>query len=119
MDNEPVHHDFNRMFLILFHGNGFRQIVNYTVYPNAGKPAPAGGIQFLHVLSLAGTHPGSQHKDFGSLRQGKHLIDNLVDGLLPDFPAADRAVRDSNARIQKPQIIINFCYRAHRGARIF
>jgi len=118
-NDQTVDHNVDRVLLVLFELDGFGKIIQNSVHPNADKAAATGRLQLLDMLALARADDRSQHLDFRALRQGKHPVDDLVDRLLLDLPAADRAVRNADAGIQQTQIIVNFGYGSHCGTRVF
>ncbi len=119
MDHETVHHDFDRMFFVLFQLDGLRQIVDVPIYAHPHEPALAGGVELLGVLALARPHHRGKDLDFAVFGQGEHPVHDLVDRLLLDFAPADRAVRNPDPRVKQAQVIINFRDRPDRGTRIF
>ncbi len=119
VDDQPVDNDLDRMFLIFFKLNGFRQIIEIAVHTHTDKTALARGVKLFGMFALASPHHGSKHLNLCSLFQIENAVDNLVNGLLLNFPTADRAVRDSDSRVQKTQIVVNLRYRSDRGTGIF
>ncbi|MPM73968.1 hypothetical protein SDC9_120953 [bioreactor metagenome] len=118
-DHEPVHNDLDVVLFVLLQLNFFRKLVERAVHPAADVAGFARVLEHLSVFALPGAHHGSQYLNPRPLRQGQHLIDDLVDGLLPDFLAALGAVGRAHPCPEQTQVIVNFGYRAHGGARIF
>ena len=117
--HQPVHDDFDGVFLVLLQLDGLPQVVNQAVHPGPHKAGFPRGLKLLLVLALAAPHHRRQNLDAGLFRQGEHLVHNLVDGLLLDFPAADGAVGDADAGVQQPQVVVDLRHRAHGGAGVF
>ena len=61
------------------------------------------------MFTLASPHNRCKHLKPCALRQPHNLVDNLVNRLLPDFPATLRAMYDSHSGIEKSHIIIYLC----------
>ena len=118
LDHQPVHHNLDGMLFILLRTDRLGEVVDDAVHADARKSAAAGGVELLDVLALARPYHRSQKLDPRALRQGKHLIDDLIDRLLADLLAAHRAVRDPDARIEQSQVIVDFRHRADGGARV-
>ena len=70
------------------------------------------------MLALAPAHNRGKNLNFAAFRQCQHLIDNLIDRLLTDFPAADGAMGDADSRVEQTQIVVNLRHRADGGAGI-
>ena len=77
------------------------------------------GFQFFDMFPFALSDYGSQNLHFGSGFQRKYFIYNLVNGLLLDFSAADRAMRNTDSRIEKSHIVIDFGNGTDGGTGIF
>ncbi|MPM44871.1 hypothetical protein SDC9_91553 [bioreactor metagenome] len=95
------------------------QLIEGTVYSDADIAGFAGLFKGLGVLALFTPHHRGHHLDAGALRQRKHLVDDLVDGLLPDFFPALGAVRRTGPGPEKAQIVIDFRHSAHGGPGVF
>ena len=116
--NETVDDHFNMVLFILFQGNLFGQVVEVAVHPDTGKAALAGVFKHLLVLALfAPDHRGKNLKA-GALRQFQNFIDDLIDGLFLNFPAALGAVGRAGSGPQQTQIVVNLRDGAHGGAGI-
>ena len=116
--NETVDDHFNMVLFILFQRNLFGQIVEVAVHPDTGEAALAGVFKHLLVLALfAPDHRGKNLKA-GALRQFQNFIDDLIDGLFFNFPAALGAVGRTGSGPQQTQIVVNLRDGAHGGAGI-
>ena len=119
MNDEAVNDNFNRMLLVLFQTDGFRKVVKGSVDAHTNKAAPPGRVKFFDVFPFSGPHNRRENENFCFPGQGKDLVDNLVDRLLPDFPAANGAVRNADARVKQTEVIVNFGHGANGGTRVF
>ena len=118
-DHQPVHDNFDMVLFIFLRLNSLGQIIQNAVHPHTGVSAFPRSLQLLLVLTLTAAHHRGHHHNFGALRQGHHLIHNLINGLLADLPPAYRAVGHADTRIQKAQVIIDLGHGPHCGPRVF
>ena len=119
LDDQPVHDDLDGVLAVLLQLDLLVQVVDQAVHPGPHKAGTPGRLELLHMLALAAPHHRRQNLDAGLLRQGEHLVHNLVDGLLLDLPAADGAVGNADAGIEQPQVVVDLRHRAHGGAGVF
>ena len=112
-DDQTVNDNFNGMLIVFFQLDGFRKVIDHSIHAHPNKAASARGFEFLDMFPFTGTHHRSKHLNFCTFIHPENLIDNLIDGLLLDLPATDRAMRHANPRIEQPQIIIDFGDSAH------
>ncbi len=96
----------------------FLQVVNYTVDLNSCVAALFIRRKLLYELTLFAADYGSLDYDFTARRQEHYFIGNFVHRLTADFTPALRTVRNTDARKQKTEIIVNFRYRSNRRARV-
>ena len=117
-DDQTVDDDLDIMLLVFFELEFFGQIIDDAIHAHADKATLARSIKLLLVLALAAAHDRCQHLNAAALRQRQNLIHDLVHGLLADLPAADRAVRHTDARVHQTEIVIDLRHGTHRGTRI-
>jgi len=118
-DYQPVDHHFNGVLFVFLQLNLFRKIINIAVHPDPHIAGLARRVEFLNMLALAPAYHRSKQLNPRPGLQCHDLIHNLIHRLLPDLPPADRAVRDADAGIQQPEIVVDLGHRPHRRARIF
>ena len=92
MDRQPVYYHVDVVLFVLLQLDFLRQVVGDAVHPAADIAGPAGVLQDLGVFALFAPDDRRHDLDAGGLRELKHLVDDLVDGLLLDLLAADRTV---------------------------
>ena len=81
-----------------------------------GRNLTAQLVEHGQVGPFAAAHDRGEEHDARPLRHPGHRIDDLLGGLLVDFPAADRAVRLADAGEEQPQVVVDLGHRADRGA---
>ena len=67
------------------------------------------------MLALPPPYHGGKKLDPGACRQAADMIHHLIHGLFFYFLPAFRTVGDTDTRIQKPEIIIDFRHGTYRG----
>ena len=106
------------MLDLLVEGYFFVERVHRAVNLDARIAGFAKRFELLFELAFLPSRDGRGDEDFTALGVSGDLVDNLVDGLPRDFPAALRTVHHAAARVQKSQVVVDFGDRSHRGARI-
>ncbi len=82
------------------------------------RPGVALGLQFLEqlgVLALAAADHRGEHLEPRALLELEDAVHDLLRGLPGDRPAADRAVRLADPRVQQPQVVVDLGDRADGG----
>ena len=118
LPDQPVHHDFHRVLLLFVQRRGVLQVIHLPVNPHPDISAFAGAGKNIPVFALPAPDQGTEHlhpRSFRTLADGIH---DFVHRLLPDFPAAFRAVRNAHPRPQQTKIVMNLRHRSHGRARI-
>ena len=92
-------------------------------YDHAVDPGPgeALGLQVAEqvgVLALAAAHHRREHLEPGALVELEDAVDDLLRRLARDRPAAVRAVRMPDARVEQAQVVVDLGDRADRRARV-
>ena len=72
----------------------------------------------LAVLALAAAHDRRDHAEPRAGLELEHLVDDLLERLPLDGPAAVGAVRVADARVEQAQVVVDLGDGAHRGARV-
>ena len=91
---------------------------NLAVHPHPGVSVPADPVQEFHVFPLPAPDHRRQNHEFCPLRKSHDGIHDLIHTLAGDGPAAYRAVRPADPRIEKPQIVVNLGDGSHSGAGV-
>ena len=90
------------MFFIFVQIDRFGQVIEIAVHANADIAASARVLKDLGVLALLAADDRGEDLELCPFGERRYLIDNLIDGLLTDLPAALWAVRYAYARIEQP-----------------
>ena len=116
--HQPVHHRVDMMLLVLVQRRHVIKRHHLAVHPHPDEPLPADRREDILMPPLLAPDQRRQQDQFGLLRQGEQLIDNLLRALpLHRFPAF-RAVRPPDRSIQQTQIIMHLRHRRHDRTRI-
>ena len=102
------------MVLALVERNLVFEIDQLAINAGAGKSMLGKLFNLLLKLAFAAANNWREHHDavFGLERH--HALDNLRRSLPRNRSPAFWAMRHANRRIQQPQIVVDFCNRAHR-----
>ena len=105
--DKSVDYDIDRVLLIFIKGYLLGKIVHISVNAHSCKAALAriGKNLFVHTLLLA----HNRRKDHEALALGKRedAINDLIGGLLTDLLAANRTVRNADARIKQTEVVVD------------
>ena len=118
LNDEAIDDNFDGMLVVLRELDRLGQIIKNAVAADTDKTAFPCVFKLFYVLALAPAHNRGKDLNFAAFRQRQYLIDNLIDRLLTDFPAADGAMGDADSRIEQTQIVVNLRHRADGGAGI-
>ncbi len=88
------------------------QRYNLTVYTCTLKSCFKGILQNLFMLTLSSPDDWCENHDSGSVFFCKDSVNNLIYRLLFYLLTAVGAMRDSDPRIKKTQVIVDFRYRS-------
>ena len=117
--NQAVHHDFNGMLFIFIWFNLFGQLIEQTIHTHTDIATPARVLKYFLILSLFPTHHWRENLDTTAHWQGENLVEDLVNGLLPNLFPTDGTVWCADTRPQQAQVVVNFCYGSYGRAWIF
>ncbi len=79
-----------------------------AVHPDLGEAAGPQTGQLLLELALPPPNDGRQHVDPLAGLEGQHAVDDAIERLRRDGPAAARAVRYTDVGEQQPQVVVDF-----------
>ena len=82
------------------------------------KPSLRRLLEHVAVLALPVADDRGVDREPRALGQREDLLDDRVDRLPGDRPAADRAVRPPDARVEEPQVVVDLRDRADGRARV-
>ena len=117
-DDVAVDDDLDRMALVLVElRRASAMSYMLPVDADADEALPPGGVDDPIALGLAVLDQRPEDEQPGPLRQGQHLVDDLLDALALDGVAV-RAVRDADPGEQQPQVVVDLGDRADRRSRV-
>ena len=117
-DYKTVHNNGNVVFQVLIQRNLLGQLILAAVDHHADIAAAFCLFEHLFVSSLAAAHNRREKLDFRPLRECHDLIDHLVHRLAADDFSALRAVRNTDSRVQKTEVIVNLRHGSDGGTRV-
>ena len=117
-DHVAVHHDLDRVALVLVERRRVREVVLLAVHAHADEALLAGALEDAVALGLAVLDQRAQHEQPRALGHREDLVDDLADSLALDLAAALRAVRMPDPGEQQPQVVVDLGDRADRGPRV-
>ena len=79
---------------------------------------PSDPVEYRFVLTLAASYDRRKHDDPRSDSVALNVLDNTVDGLAGYLPAAYRAVRNADPRIEESQIVVYLSDRSDSRPRV-
>ena len=118
LDGDAVHDDFNGVLFVFVERDFLCKVIDQSVHTGTDITGALRVFQNLPVLALLAAYHRCQQGEPGPLRKLHQPVHDLIHSLLSDFTAALRAVRNSDARIQEAEIVINLCHRPNRGAGV-
>ena len=120
--HEAVDDDLDRVVLVAGEPLGTRrqlgQLDQLAVDPGPREALLRQLAQHALVLALAAPHHRREHLEAGAVGELQHAVDDLLRRLTGDHPPALRAVRDPDARVEQPQVVVDLGDRPDRGARV-
>ena len=117
-EDQAVDHDLNVVLDVLLERDLLGEIIHAAVHAHADIAGSARIVKDLRILALASADDRRHDLHARPLAERHQRLDDLVDRLLPDLPAALGTVRRADARPQKSQIVVDLRHRADRRARI-
>ena len=113
-DDDAVHHNFNVMLVFLVERGRFFDGVEFSVDADAGVAGALPLCEFLAIFALAALNDWCEQEGACAFGQGHDAVDHLADGLGSDRQARRGRIRYTDARPQKPHIVVNFGHGRHR-----
>ncbi len=117
-DHEAIHDEFNIVLDVFLQFDFLREVMDFSVHPNANKAGLMGLFQRLCECALFPPGNRCQNLDTSPLREFHDLIHDLVHSLGMDFPPTDGTVGNTDPGIQKTEVIIDFRDGSNRGSRV-
>ena len=106
------------MLFILLQLDFLGQLIHIPVHDDTHVAAPLCLLEKLYMLALAPTHDRGKKLNLRPIRQCHDLIHHLVHSLFFDLFSALGTVRNTNPRVEKAKVIVDFCDSSHSGTRV-
>ena len=106
------------MLDILIKRDLLREFVHVPINHDANISALLGLLKDLLMTAFSAPHDRCQKLNPASFGEFHDTVDHLIDSLPLDHAAAVRAVRDTDPRVKKTQVIVNLRNCSDRGPRI-
>ena len=116
--HQAVDDDLDRVLLVAGEVELVAEVVDLAVDPGPRVALAGQLLQETLVLALAAPHDRREHLEAGAVGQLEHAVDDLLRGLAGDDPAALRAVRDADAGVHQPQVVVDLGDGADRRPRV-
>ena len=117
-DDEPVDDDLDRVALVLVEGRRIGQVVRLAVHAHAHEALLAGRLEDAVSLRLAVLDQRAEDEEPRALGHRQDLVDDLLDGLPLDLPAAGGAVRMADPGEQQTEVVVDLGDGSDRRARV-
>ena len=118
LHHEPVDDHLDRVLELLVERRRLLEQVLLAVDLDAREPLVAEALEHVAVLALPVANDRGVDREARPLGEREDLLDDRVDRLPGDRPAADRAVRAPDARVEEPQVVVDLGDRADGRARV-
>ena len=118
LEHEPVDDDVDLVLELLVEDDLLFEQAHLAVDLDAGEAVGPQLLEHVAKLALAVAHDRRVHGEPRPLRQRQDLLHDLVEALPRDLPAADRAVRPADARIEQTEVVVDLGHRPDRRARV-
>ncbi len=115
---QAIHHGFDGVHLVAVEFDVLIHIAHFAVDAHADETRFAHIFEDALVVALAVLDQRSQDHDPAALGQTHDVVHDPVGGLLGDDPSALGAVRDADAGIEQPQVVVDLGDSADGGAGV-
>ena len=112
LHHEPVDDDLDRVLELLVEDDLLLEQALLVVDLHACEPVAAKLLEHVAELALAVADDRGVDGELRPLGEREHLLDDLVEALPRDRPAADGAVRPADPRVEEPQVVVDLRDRA-------
>ena len=119
LHDQTVNDDLDGVLFVFIKRNFLGQFIHRSVNADADITCFLCILKDLFMHTLFAADDGGKHDELCPCGQFADFVKNLVNGLLTDFLAADRTVRNTDTRIQQSQVVVNFRDGTDGGTRVF
>ncbi len=118
LHHEPVDDHLDRVLELLVEDDLLLEEALLAVDLHPREAVPPELLEDVAELALAVADDGRVHGEPRAFGQRENLLDDLVEALPGDRPAADGAMRAPDARVEEAQVVVDLRHRADRRARV-
>ena len=118
LHHEAIDDDLDRVLELLVERRRLVERVLLAVHLDPREALVAQLLEELPVLALAVADDRRVDGEPRAVRQREDLLDDRVDRLAGDLPAADRAVRPADPRVEQAQVVVDLGDRADGRTRV-
>ena len=118
LDHQAVDHDLDGMRPAGIERARRLDLDDGSIHPHPRKAVFLQPLEQLVVSAFLPTDDGRHDDHPGALRQGRHLVDHLINGAGGDGLTAAMTVGCAHARVKQAQIVVDFGDSPDRRARV-
>ena len=107
LQHEPVDDHLDRVLELLVQHRRLLEQMRLAVDLDPREALAAEALEQVAELAFAVTHDRSVDREARSDGEGEDLLDDRLDRLAEDRPAAGRAMRPPDPRIEQPQVVVD------------
>ncbi len=118
LEHEPVDDHVDLVLELLVEDDLLLEQAHLAVDLDAREAVGSQLLEHVAELALAVAHDRRVHREPRPLGQRQDLLHDLVEALPRDRPAADRAVRPADPRVEQAEVVVDLGDRPDRRARV-
>ena len=116
--HQAVNHHLHRVALVLLERRHLVNAVHLAIHAHAGKALVADVLDDVLLLALALAHHRRQHHEARALVERQHPVGDLLHALPGDLHPALGAVRNTDARVEHAQVVVDLGDGGNRRPRV-
>ena len=116
--DEAVHDHIDIVLELLVEGRHVFDFVELAIHLNPLETALLQLSKFLAILAFPTADHWSHQVEAGAFAHAHNPVDHLTDGLALDGQACCGGIGDPDSRPKQTHVVVDFCDRADRGARV-